>query len=417
MRGRLALTLLLAACAAGVEAQGTDIRWIGTWAAAPQPVMPGTLKTFKNQTLRLVVHTSVGGTRVRIRISNTYGDAPLVVGAAHVARRVAGPDIEPRSDRALTFGGRPDVTVPKGATAVSDGVPLGVPPLSDLAISLYLPEETPATTNHLLALQQSYVSGVAGNTAGAGTLSAPKTIKTWPFLTGVEVDAPPGGSAIVALGDSWFDGDGSTSGMNHRWPDLLAERLQRDADVARYGVLNEGLIGNRLLQDSPRQKPSAFGDALGESALHRVVRDALAQPNVCCVIVHLGGNDLGFPGAFTPAAEAVRAADLIDGFKRLVATAHSRGVRIIGTTLTPFEGATLAPGYSTSEKEAVRQEVNAWMRSNRDFDAVVDIDRVVADPAHPARLLPAYDSGDHLHANDAGYAAAAGAIELSVLVR
>ncbi len=407
-------TSLAATLLAGVGAQASGTRWIGTWAAAPQPSMPGGLETFRNQTLRLIIHTSIGGTKLRIRLSNTYGDRPLIFGGAHVARRTAGPDVEPTSDRVLTFAGRSAVAVPKGTTIVSDAVQLAVPALSDLAISLYLPDETPATTNHLLALQQSFVSPETGDSTGLAKFVVAKTIRSWPFLTGVEVDAPADGAAIVAFGDSKFDGDGSTADANHRWPDILAERLQRDARGARFGVLNEGIIGNRLLRDSPREPPSEVGDALGESGLKRLEPDALGQPGVQFVLVSFGVNDLGLPGAMAPATESVTAADLIAGYRKLVASAHRHGVRIIATTITPFENAK-APGYYTPEKEAVRQEVNAWIRGSRDFDGVVDLDRLLRDPDHTTRLLPAYDSGDHLHPNDAGYAAGANAIPFLVL--
>jgi len=377
--------------------------------------MPGTLATFRNQTIRLVVHTSVGGTGLRIRLSNTYGDRPLLVGGGHVARRAGGPEIEPASDRGLTFDGESAVTVPKGKTIVSDAVQLAVPALSDLAISLYFPEETAATTNHQLALQESYVSPATGESTGLAKFVVAKTIHSWPFLTGVEVEAPTDGAAIVVFGDSAVDGDGSTKDANHRLPDLLAKRLQLDAKGRRFGVLNEGIIGNRLLRDSLREPASPFGDAMGESGLKRLERDALGQPGVRVVVVRFGVNDLGFPGAFTPATEAVTAADLIAGFKELAARVHRQGARIIGTTITPFENAKTAPGYYTLAKEAVRQEVNRWLRGSRDLDGLVDLDRILRDPAHTARLLPAYDSGDHLHSNDAGYAAAANAFELPML--
>jgi lysophospholipase L1-like esterase len=381
---------------------------------APQPFMPGSLRTFRNQTLRLIAHTSIGGKRLRIRLSNTYAERPLTVGGAHIARRTAGPDIEATSDRVLTFGGTSAVTIPKGETRVSDAVQLAVPALSDLAISLYLPDETPATTDHLLALQQSYVSPDTGDSTGLAKFVVAKTIKSWPFLTGVEVDAPPDGTAIVAFGDSTVDGDGSTVGANHRWPDILAERLQRNAKGRQFGVLNEGIVGNRLLRDSPHEPANAFGDFMGESALKRIERDALGQPGVKVIVVRLGVNDLAFPGAFSPANESIVPADLIAGYKALVASAHRRGIRIVGTTITPFENAKIAPSFFTPEKEAARQEVNAWIRDSRDFDAVVDLDQVLRDPDHVSRLLPAYDSGDHLHPNDAGYAAAANAIPLFV---
>jgi lysophospholipase L1-like esterase len=418
----LAAVLLVLAVVVGIEAagvgapeSGASTRWIGTWAAAPQPFMPGALKTFRNQTLRLIVHTSIGGTRLRIRLSNTYGERPLLVGSAHVARRTIGADVEPASDRILTFDGRSSVTIPNGTAIVSDAASLAVPALSDLAISLHLPEETAATTSHFLALQESYVSPERGNSTGLANFVTAQTIRSWPFLTRVEVDAPADGGVIVAFGDSWFDGDGSTPDANHRFGDLLSERLQRDAKGRRLGVVNEGIIGNRLLKDSPRQSPSPFGDALGESGLKRFERDALEQPGVKAVIVHLGVNDLGFPGTFTPATESVTAADVVGGYRKLILSAHRRGVRIIGTTITPFENATKAPGYFTREKEAVRQQVNAWMRGSREFDGVVDFDRFLRDPDHTIRLRPAYDSGDHLHANDAGYAAAANAIPLPML--
>jgi len=412
--GRFLLLLLLAARSATPAAETVDeTAWVGTWATAPQPYMPGTLKTFKNQTLRLIVHTSAGGTRLRIRLSNTYGDRPLLVGGAHAARRTEGPDVEPASDRTLTFGGRPAVTIPKGASVVSDAQALPVPPLSDLAISLYFPEETQTTTNHLLALQQGYVSP-EGDSTGLAKFVAAKTIRSWPFLTGVEVDAAAGEATVVVFGDSWVDGDGSTPDANHRWPDLLAKRLA-DANTGRLGVLNEGIIGNRLLRDSPREPPSEFGGAMGESGLTRIGRDVLDQPGVKVVVLHFGVNDLGFPGAFTPATETVTAADLIAGFRRLIAGAHERGIRVVGSTIGPFEAATIAPGYYAPGKDAVRREVNAWMRDGREFDGVVDLDPLVRDPQREARLLLAFDRGDHLHPNDSGYAAIADATPLTLL--
>jgi len=411
--GRFLLLLLLAARSATPADETTgETRWIGSWAAAPQPYMPGTLKTFRNQTLRLIVRASAGGRRLRIRLSNSYGDRPLLVGGAHVARRTEGPDVEPASDRTLTFGGRPAVTIATGASIASDAVPLAIPPLSDLAISLYFPEETQTTTNHLLALQQGYVSPEGDSTSLAKFVAA-KTIRSWPFLTGVEVDAAASGATVVVFGDSWVDGDGSTPDANHRWPDLLAKRLA-DANAGLLGVLNEGIIGNRLLRDSPREPPSEFGGAMGESGLQRMDRDVLDQPGVKVVVLHFGVNDLGFPGAFTPATESVTAADLIAGFRRLIAAAHERGIRAVGSTIGPFEAATIAPGYYAPAKDAVRRELNAWIRNGREFDGVVDLDSVVRDPQREARLLPAFDRGDHLHPNDSGYAAIAGATPLTL---
>jgi lysophospholipase L1-like esterase len=402
-----------AANASNAAAHRYDEKWIGTWAASPQSFMPGELAMYQDQTLRLIVHTSVGGTTVRIKISNTFGDHPLLIGGAHIARRAAGADIDPTSDRVLRFGGRSLISVPEGSTVMSDSVGLDVPPRSDLAVSLFLPQSTVATTAHSLALQTSYGSPGTGDSTAAVKFPVAKTIHGWPFLTGVDVTASSGDFAIVAFGDSGIDGDGSTPDANRRWPDVLAARLQSGSG-RKVGVLNQGIIGNRLLRGSPPEASKQFGAAFGEAGVARFERDVLAQAGVRYVIVRLGVNDLGFPGAITPAAQGVTAEDLISGYRQLIAHARKQGVIIIGTTLAPFEGTTLEAGYYTSEKEAVRQRVNAWIRGSGEFDAVVDFDGVLRDASHPARLLPVYDSGDHLHPNDAGYAAMAKAVPLAL---
>jgi lysophospholipase L1-like esterase len=263
-------------------------------------------------------------------------------------------------------------------------------------------------------LQKSYVSAGSGDTTAAERFQTGSTLDEWPFLTGVDVSVPGRGATVVAFGDSLVDGDGSSSGQNHRWTDVLALRLQEDRLGRSFGVLNEGIIGNRLLRDSP-QETSKFGEALGESGLKRFQRDVLSQSGVTCVIVRLGINDIGFPGAFAPAAEKVSVADIIDGYQKIVRLAHQRGLRILATTLTPFEGATVNAGYYSHDKEVLRQTVNAWLRTNQEFDGVVDLDQLLRDPEHGARLLGAYDSGDHLHTNDAGYEAAGRAVPLAVL--
>ena len=406
----------LATMGAGMPARAAvaEAGWIGTWAAAPQPPLAGTLATYRNQTLRLIVHTSTGGTQVRVRISNLFGTTPLVIADAHIARRASGADIDPNNDRRLTFDGRPSVTVPARSVMVSDPVDLDIPALSDLAISLFLPKPTPATTTHFLAMQTSYVSAAAGDATAVAHFSAAKPIESWPFLAGVDVTATPGGSAIVAFGDSVVDGDGSSPDADRRWPDALAARLQHGAGTGPVtGVLNQGLIGNRLLRDSPHQAGSPVGRGFGPAGLDRFARDALAQPGVKSIIVRLGINDIGLPGSIAPAAERASAASLIAGYRQLIARARRKGVRIVGATLSPFEQTTIAPGYYTPAKEAVRQAVNRWIRSSGAFDAVVDFDQVLRDPTHPARLLPGYDSGDHLHPNDAGYAAMADAVPLT----
>jgi len=401
--------------------------WIGTWATAPQASLPGHVETFRNQTLRLIVHTSAGGKQVRIKISNTFGDQPLVIAAAHIARRAAGADIDPASDRLLRFRGQASVRVASRSLVVSDPVELDVPALADLTISLFLPETTEATTSHVLALQTNYVSTETGDSSGAVKFPVAKTIDTWPFLTGVDVAASPGGAAIVAFGSSLTDGDGSTDDANRRWPDVLAQRLQKDAGGNNeLGVLNEGIIGNRLLSDShsPRQAGGPFGevlarygDALGEAGLARFERDVLAQSGVRYVILGLGVNDILFPGSFIPGTENVSAKDVISGNRQLIARAHKKGIRVIGTTIPPFENAIFRKpliSVSTPEKERVRQEVNAWIRSSSEFDGVIDFDQAVRDPNHPTQILLTYDSGDHLHVNDAGNFAQGNAIPLAL---
>jgi lysophospholipase L1-like esterase len=378
--------------------------------------MPGALLSFHNQTLRLIVHTSVGGTKARIKISNTYGDQPLVIGAARIARRTDGADIDSASDRVLKFRGQSTATIPAHAIVVSDPVDLDVAALSDLAISLFLPKATDATTNHILAKQTSYVSAETGDACAAAKFPVAKKIRSWPFLTGVDVAAPPGAFAIVAFGSSLTDGDGSTTDTNGRYPDVLAERLQKNGKL-NVGVLNAGIIGNRLLNDSPQQAGSPFGATLGESGLARFDRDVLEQAGVKYVIVGLGINDIAFPGSLTPAKDMLRVEDLIAGYRQLIARAHKKGIRVIGSTNPVFENSFLKDPpvtFYTPEKEAVRRKVNEWILTSGEFDGVIDFDAVVRDPSHPTQILPAYDSGDHLHPNNAGYAASGNAIPLSL---
>ena len=405
--------------------------WIGTWTAAPQAAAQGGgVDAFYNQTLRLIVHTSAGGKKVRIKISNTFGDQPLLIGAARIARRASGADIDPASDRALKFQGNASTTIPPHSMAVSDPVDLEVPALSDLAISLFFPETAALTTVHMLALQTNYVSAETGDATAQMKFPVAETITSWPFLTGVDVESAPHAAAIVAFGSSLTDGDGSSMDANRRWPDVLGERLQKaGGEDAELAVLNEGIIGNRLLSDthSPRQAggplPLAavyeqLGPALGQSGLARFDRDVLAQAGVKYVILALGVNDILFPGSFVPQTASVTAQDLINGNRQLIARAHIKGIRVIGTTIPCFEHALFRnPFYDrfySPEKEKIRQELNAWIRTGGEFDGVIDFDQAVRDPNHPTQLLPAFDSGDHLHVNNAGNVAQSNAIPLSL---
>jgi len=408
--------------ALGTDPNRDAKQWIGTWATAAQPFLPGSLQTYRNQSLRLIVHTSAAGTKVRIKISNIYGDSPLLIGGARIARRTAAAEIDPRSDRMLRFKGKSFTTVPVGSMVVSDPVELDVPALSDLAISFFLPQRTEAKTSHSMAKQTSYVSPETGDCTAAVSFPVAKEIHSWPFLTGVDLEASPSAATIVAFGSSLTDGDGTTTNTNRRWPDVLAERLQKSAGgKAEIGVLNEGIIGNRLLYDSPKGPDNPFGAGLGQAGLARFERDVLEQPGTRYVIVGLGINDILFPAfPFTPSSEKVSAEDIISAYRQLITRGHQKGIRVIGTTNPPFENSAfegLVAAFFTLEREAVRQKVNDWIRGCGEFDGMVDLDAVLRDPSHPTQLLPAYDSGDHLHPNDAGCLAEANAFPLALFAR
>ncbi len=387
--GLLAATLALSAPAALSQA------WTGTWGAGPGgPPLPANTKTFEQQTLRMIVHASAGGSRVRIRLSNEMGTTPLRIGAAHVALRSQGADTVAGSDRALTFGGAASVTIPPGAPALSDPVELDVAAQSDLAVSLYLPGKAGATTLHETASGVNYVSP-PGDFSGAARLPVAHTISTWPFLT--EVDVEGNGAAIVTLGDSITDGTRSTFDTQGRWPDWLARRLHGAG--ARLGVVNRGLSGNRLLSNPPE------GSLFGRNALERFDRDVLATAGVRYMTLMVGINDIGN----SPDGNPVSADEMIGAYRQLIARAHAKGIVIYGATLTPFEDAK----YYSPAKEKVRQAVNQWIRSG-EFDGVIDFDQVTRDPAHPGRMLAAYDSGDHLHPSDRGYEAMGNAVPLAL---
>ncbi|WP_238412827.1 SGNH/GDSL hydrolase family protein [Saccharothrix deserti] len=385
--------------------------WIGAWATSPTTVPASDTTTFENQTLRQVVHLSVGGGTVRVRLSNEFGTQPLVVGEAHVARRAgAGSAVEPGSDRRLTFGGRASATLPPGTPLLSDPVALPVAADSDLVISIHLPRRTAANTVHAFPFQDGYVA--AGNVTGHTDITPTAVLGKWHFLTGVSVTGERG-STVVAFGDSITDGAVTTRGANRRWPDVLARRFQDDRRLRHLGVVNAGISGNRLLHDPnpPAGHPAeTYAIYFGQAALRRFDRDVLAQPGVGHVVVLLGVNDLGHPGTDAPESEKVTAQDMIDAHRQLIARAHAQGLRIYGGTITPFKDDTL--GFYSPENEAARQVVNRWIRTSGEHDGVVDFDRAVRDPNQPDRLLPAYDSGDHLHPNDAGMAAMAAAVPL-----
>ena len=379
--------------------QGNE-HWVGTWSTAMHPPDVGfgiTNAGFNNQTLRQIVHTSVGGQQVRVKLS-TNGASALLIGAAHIALRDAGAAIVPGSDRTLTFSGNPSITIPPGAQILSDPVNLDVPALGDLAVSIFVPDITGPATWHFAALQTSYISP-AGDFTASAVMPVDTTTQAWFWLAAVEVTASKQTGAIVCLGDSITDGTASTPDTNNRWPNHLAGRLIAQPGNHKMGVLNEGIAGNRILHD-----------IIAPNALARLNHDVLTQTGVTHVIVLLGINDIGF-GGFLP-AEAVTADQIIEGHKQLIARAHAQGLKIYGATLLPFEDAG-APYFSPAG-EVKRQAVNAWIRTSGGYDAVIDFDLVTRDPSFPTKLLPLYDSGDHLHPNDAGYEAMGNSIDLKL---
>ena len=401
---------LLLACALGAQPTRQVAHWTGTWAAspcAPQPEDSKARLVFNDETLRLVVHTSIGGDAVRIRLSNTFSAEPVTVNAAHLALREADSRIRRGTDHALTFSGRASVMIPGGASVLSDPLPQAVPARSDLAISLYLPQRTVPGAIHYSALQTSFVA--AGDQAAMPELTGARTLERWPLLTAVEVSSRTRQAAIVALGSSTTDGAQSTKNTNHRWPDYLVERLQHDPKLRGLALLNEGIGGNRVLHDG--RGPN--GIAFGPSASARFERDVLAQAGVRYVVILEGGNDINHPGDSAPLSETITADDLIAGYRQLIARAHEHGLRVILGTIMPFEGmAGIKPPSAAPEREAMRLAVNAWVLSQHEADGTIDFAKAVADPAHPARYAPQFDSGDHLHPNDAGYKALAEGIDL-----
>jgi lysophospholipase L1-like esterase len=387
------------------QAQPAAGAWVPGWTASPQPVwssdfvLPlGLPATLRDQTVRQTVRTSVGGSRVRIVLSNEYGTQALQIGAAAIAPADG-------TGKALTFGGQPSVTVPASAVVMSDPVEMPVAPLSRLSVSLYFPQTTPLTTIHWDGLQPAQIA--AGNAVNANVLKAESAVNSRLFLSAVLVDAVPGTRTVVAFGDSITDGAASTPGTDQRWPDFLARRLAGQ----KVGMLNAGISGGRVLQNH-----------MGMNALARFDRDVLNQPGITSVVLLMGINDISWPGStFGPGEPATQADALMAGYRQLIARAKSRRVRIVGATLTPFEGALTMPGspianYYSPAKDAVRQRINAWIRSSGEFDAVLDFDAVVRDPKNPLRIFPAYDSGDHLHLGDAGNKAVADAIDLKLLL-
>jgi lysophospholipase L1-like esterase len=386
--------------------------WVGTWGAAPLPPTPAAgpfpaTPSFADVTIRQVVRVSVGGKHVRVRFTNEFGTKPLLIGRATIAITDATGEVKPGTQHALTFDGQPGTTIPAAAPLLSDPVELDVAPLSSLSISVYFPEDTGPCTCHQTGMQTSYVSARGDFTQAA--FEPQQKLLSRAFISGVEVETAA--KAIVVLGDSISDGVGSSVDQNRRWPDYLAERLQKSARHPGWGVVNMGISGNRILSNG-----------FGESALARFDRDVLSVAGATYVIVFEGVNDLGnsFGQPTGPMAEGLKAlappnkvtsASLIAGYRQLIERAHAKGLKVIGATITPYEGAM----YYSAEGERARQAINTWIRTGRAFDGVIDFDAVIRDPAQPSRMKEGFHMGDHLHGSDAGYEAMANSIDLSLL--
>jgi lysophospholipase L1-like esterase len=368
----------------------------------PMPATPG----FDNQTIRQTVRISVGGQQIRIRFTNEYGTKPLVIGRARLAVADAHGNPVSGTERDVLFSGSPTTTVPAGAPYLSDPIDLPVGALSSLSISLYLPQATGPCTCHATGMQSAFVSEAGDFTGKAFT---PKqTVQLRAFISGVEVHTTADARAVVVLGDSISDGIGSTVDANHRWPDLLADKLDHGSD--HWGVVNMGISGNQVLSDGA-----------GQSALARFDRDVLSVPGVRTVIIFEGVNDLGisyghFEGpmaaAFKASFSGTRATrdSMIAGYQQLIARAHARGIKVLAATITPYEGAS----YYSPEGEAVRTAINTWIRTSHEVDGVIDFDTAMRDPAKPTQIKDGFHAGDHLHGSDAGYQAMAAVIDLSL---
>jgi lysophospholipase L1-like esterase len=375
------------------------LQWTGSWATSPMLATGGWHQyVFSDVTLREIVHLSAGGRQLRLRFTNEFGMDQLTIDDVRVALSGQEAAIQPASDHAVTFAGASSVRIAPGAVLWSDPVSLDVPPLSDITVSFHIPAQIlRAETFHDFADQDNYM--VSGDLSASADLTHPQKLSSWYFLDGVDVPSRSNSGAIVAFGDSITDGAHSTMSANHRWPDYLAARLAGDPAFAHLSVLNEGIGGNRVLNDG-----------YGPSALARLDRDLLAQDAVRYAIILEGINDIGRLARLTGPEDEVSAQQLELGLKQFADAAHEHGIRVYGATLTPYGGA----GYYSDKGEQIREEVNQWIRTSGAFDGVVDFDKITRDPANPNRFNPEFDSGDHLHPNDAGYRAMAAGIDLAL---
>ncbi|MDW5265470.1 MULTISPECIES: SGNH/GDSL hydrolase family protein [Acidobacteriaceae] len=381
--------------------------WIGTWAASqqiPEPQNALAPADLNDVTIRQIFHLSIGSSMLRVHLSNNFGTEPLHCSSVHIARPLSASSsaIDPASDKALSFAGSEDVTVPAGAEYISDPISFPAAALSNVAVTFHLADAPAQQTGHPGSRSTSYY--VHGDLVSAATLPDAHKVDHWYQISGIDVLAPPQSASIVALGDSITDGHASTTNGNDRWTDVLAQRLQSSSIDRNIGVLNQGIGGNHLLTDG-----------LGPNTLARFDRDVLAQPGVHWLIVFEGVNDLGGltrNGEVSPAEHALLVHRIFGAYQQLIVRAHAHGIRVIGATITPYTGSDYYhPG---PRSEADRQAINQWIRTPGNFDAVIDFDKAMRDPQQPDRLLPAYDCGDHLHPSPAGYRVMGEAVPLSL---
>jgi lysophospholipase L1-like esterase len=405
---RLSTFLVLASIGAAVNhASDGQTRWVGSWAASQQLLEPNNAlspEELQDATLRQIVHLSIGGSQVRLHLSNRFGAAPLSLTSVRIARSVS-PDsskIVPATEKALTFSGSPEVTIPAHADYISDPVSFPADVLSDLAITLHIDVPPQEQTGHPGSRATSYVTH--GNSVSATELQGAKTVEHWYFVAGIDVPAPREAGAIVVLGDSITDGHGATTNGNDRWTDVLARRLQTESGLHGLSVLNQGIGGNHLLTDG-----------LGPNALSRIDHDIVAQPGVRFLIVLEGINDIGGlarNGETSRTEHDALVRRMIAAYQQIIVRAHTAGITVMGATILPFVGSSYYHPGPASERD--RQAVNEWIRAPGHFDALIDFDQVTRDQQHPEQLLPAFDSGDHLHPSAAGYRAMAGSVPLTL---
>ena len=408
---RICVHLWLLLVVPGLVGASTNT-WIATWAASPQSESPNPREAFvniDNQTVRERVRVSIGGSQIQLRFSNEFGSSPLLIGSATVAVPLDASSVKQESIQSVTFGADNSITIPAGAPVLSDPIKFPVTSGAEITVSIYFPKRLTTPTLHAFAFKHAVVSK-HGDFTHAEKIDAAATSTASISVTAVFVPAQPPERLAVAFGDSITDGDGSTVDADNNWPNDLIRRAVKTSKSSALAVVNQGIVGNRLLRDS---------DICGVSALARFDRDALVVPGVTHIVLLEGLNDICFPGAkmdgqyLADPAEIPSVEDITNAYRQLISRAHARGLKLIGATMTPCEGATIA-GYYSEAKNATRQAVNKWIRTSGAFDRVIDFDAVVRDPNHPSQLLPKFASKDHLHPNDEGYKAMADSIDLNL---